>query len=170
MLFNKKIDKNNYHLLLLIRVIIIETTCMIINKAKDIFRKYIREKGLRNTRQRELILDAFFSADKHITVEGLFNIVKMKNPEIGYATVHRNLSLLCECDLADEIKIGTQKARYEPKFGQKHHDHLICVKCGRFIEVNDKKIEKLQEKLAEANDFIPVRHKLEIYGICKQCK
>lgn len=143
---------------------------MITNKAKNIFRKYIQEKGLRNTRQREEIVDVFFSADKHITVEELFNLMKKTIPEIGYATVHRNLSLLCESGLADEIKIGKQKARYEPKFGHEHHDHLICIKCGRFIEVNDTKIESLQDKLAEANDFIPVRHKLEIYGICKKCK
>jgi Fur family ferric uptake transcriptional regulator len=96
--------------------------------------------------------------------------MKKTVPEIGYATVHRNLSLLCACGLADEIKIGKQKARYEPKFGHEHHDHLICTKCGRFIEVNDPKIESLQEKLAEANDFLPVRHKLEIYGTCKKCK
>ncbi len=143
---------------------------MTTNKAKDIFRDYLREKGLRNTRQRDVILDSFFSADRHITVEELFNIVRADNPEIGYATVHRNLSLLCECGLADEIKIGTKKARYEPKFGRKHHDHLICIKCGRFIEVNDSKIERLQDRLAEANGFVPVRHKLEIYGYCKECK
>ncbi len=154
----------------MIRIIIITMTFMITNKAKDIFRNYLREKGLRNTRQREVILDAFFSADKHITVEELFNVIKVKNPEIGYATVHRNVSLLCECGLAEEIKIGKQKARYEPKFGQEHHDHLICLKCGRFIEVNDNKIEKMQDRLAQANDFIPVRHKLEIYGTCKECK
>jgi Fur family ferric uptake transcriptional regulator len=143
---------------------------MIRSNARDIFRNYIREKGLRNTRQREEIVDAFFSSEKHITVEELFAAIRMKNPSIGYATVHRNLSLLCECDLAEEIKIGNQKTRYEPKFGQKHHDHLICLKCGRFIEVNDNKIEKLQDKLAEANGFIPLRHKLEIYGTCKNCR
>ena len=143
---------------------------MILNNAKDIFRNYIKEKGLRNTRQREEILDAFFSAEKHITVEKLFSEIRTKNPDIGYATVHRNLVLLRECGLAEEIKIGKQKARYEIKFGQKHHDHLICLKCGRFIEVNDSKIERLQDKLAAVNDFIPVRHKLEIYGICKECR
>jgi Fur family ferric uptake transcriptional regulator len=142
----------------------------ILNKAKETFRNYILEKGLRNSRQREAILDVFFSAEKHITVEELFNMMKKTVPEIGYATVHRNLSLLCECGLADEIKIGKQKARYEPKFGHEHHDHLICIKCGKFIEVNDTKIESLQDKLAAANDFIPVRHKLEIYGICNKCK
>lgn len=135
-----------------------------------IFRNYIKEKGLRNTRQREKILEAFLSAEKHITAEQLFAALREKNPDIGFATVHRNMVLLCECGLADEIKIGKQQTRYEPKFGQKHHDHLICLRCGKFIEVNDRKLEKLQDKLAEANGFLPVRHKLEIYGICRECK
>lgn len=135
-----------------------------------IFRNYIKEKGLRNTRQREKILEAFLSAEKHITAEQLFSALREKNPDIGFATVHRNMVLLCECGLADEIKIGKQQTRYEPKFGQKHHDHLICLRCGKFIEVNDRKLEKLQDKLAEANGFLPVRHKLEIYGICRECK
>jgi Fur family ferric uptake transcriptional regulator len=140
------------------------------SSASDIFVNYIREKGLRNTKQREMILDSFLHANKHITVEELFDAVKKKNPDIGYATVHRNLKLMCECEIADEIKIGTSKAKFEPKFGHEHHDHLICMKCGRFIEVNDNRIEKLQDKLAEANDFIPQRHKLEIYGLCKKCR
>lgn len=140
------------------------------NKAKEIFSSYIKDKGLRNTMQRQKILSTFLSAKRHITVEELFNIVKKKNPEIGYATVHRNLKLMCECGIAEEIKIGTNKARFEQKYGHEHHDHLICLKCGSFIEVNDDRIEKLQDKLAEVNDFIPQRHKLEIYGFCKKCR
>jgi Fur family transcriptional regulator, ferric uptake regulator len=140
------------------------------SKAKDIFRDYIQEKGLRNTQQREIILDEFISADRHITVEELFNVIKDKHPEIGYATVHRNLTLLRESGIAEEMKIGNQKARFEPKVEREHHDHLICLKCGRFIEVQDAKLEKLQEKLAEQNDFRPVRHKLEIYGYCRECR
>lgn len=139
-------------------------------KAKEIFRTSLREKGLRNTRQREIILDAFLSADRHITAEELFTTIKTRNPEIGYATVHRNLGLFHECGLADEIKIGKEKTRYEQRLGYGHHDHLICLTCGRFIEVNDEKIERLQDKLAEANDFLPLRHKLEIYGTCRRCR
>ena len=137
---------------------------------KETFVRYIEEKGMRHTKQREAIVDAFFSAGRHITAEELFNAVKGKNPEIGYATVQRNLNLLCESGLTEEIKIGKQKTRYEQKYGSRHHDHLICIKCGRLIEVNDEKIEKLQDKLAKANDFIPIKHKLEIYGICGDCK
>ena len=136
----------------------------------DIFSGYLKKKGLRNTKQRGEILDAFLLSDRHITVDDLYNILKKKDPEIGYATVHRNLKLMCECGLADEIKIGTKKTRYEQKYGHEHHDHLICLKCGRFIEVNDDRIERLQNKLAEANDFTPQRHKLEIYGLCKKCR
>ena len=143
---------------------------MIIDEAIDTFRTHIKEKGLRNTRQREEILRAFLSAGKHITVDDLYAIVKKKDPEIGYATVHRNLRVMCECGLADEIKIGKKKTRYEQKYGHTHHDHLICLKCGEFTEVNDNKIEKLQDKLAEANAFMPLRHKLEIYGLCKKCR
>ncbi len=138
--------------------------------AKDIFLSNIRKKGLRNTKQREEILEAFLSADGHITIDDLYATVKKRDPEIGYATVHRNLKLMCESGLADEIKIGNKKARYEQKYGHEHHDHLICLKCGRFIEVNDERIERLQDKLAEANDFKPMRHKMEIYGLCKKCR
>jgi Fur family ferric uptake transcriptional regulator len=143
---------------------------MIIDEARDTFRTYIRKKGLRNTRQREEILRTFLSAGKHITIDDLYAILKKKSPEIGYATVHRNLKLMCECGLADEIKVGNKKARYEQKYGHAHHDHLICLKCGQFIEVKDEKIERLQEKLAESHDFVPQRHKLEIYGLCRKCK
>lgn len=143
---------------------------VIMNKAKDIFERYIKEKGLRHTRQRQAILDTFLAADKHITVEELFNLVRRTEPDIGYATVDRNLKLMSACGLADEIKIGKQKTRYEQKIGQEHHDHLICLKCERFIEVRDERIEKLQDKLAEANDFLPQKHKLEIYGLCKKCR
>lgn len=140
------------------------------NQEREIFVNYLKEKGLRHTRQREEILATFLAANRHITVEELYNVVTKKDPDIGYATVHRNLNLLRECGLADEIKIGKERTRFEPAFGHGHHDHLICLKCGRFIEVHDERIEKLQEKLAEANEFSPQRHKLEIYGTCKKCK
>lgn len=155
----------------MIRIIITDMARIAqVEEVRQIFRNFIKKKGLRNTRQREEILDALFSSDRHITVDDLYAVVKKKDPAIGYATVHRNLKLMCECGLADEIKIGNQKARFEQKVGQEHHDHLICMRCGRFIEVNDERIERLQEKLAEANEFLSIRHKLEIYGLCKKCR
>lgn len=139
-------------------------------KAKENFLACLKQKGLRSTKQREIILDTFLSADRHITAEELHGMLQKKSPEIGYATVHRNLKLMCECELAEEIKIGGKKARYEQKYGHEHHDHLICTKCSRFIEVKDERIERLQDELAKANGFKPQRHKLEIYGLCRKCR
>ena len=139
-------------------------------EARDIFIGCLKERGLRYTSQREAILEAFLTSKNHITVEDLYTTLRKKNPNIGYATVHRNLKFLAECGIADEIKIGNNRARFEQHYGQEHHDHLICLKCGTFIEVHDKKIEMLQNKLAAANDFIPQRHKLEIYGTCGKCR
>ena len=141
-----------------------------LGRARETLRGFLVKKGLRNSRQRDIILDAFLSAAKHITVDELLSIIRTRNPEIGYATVHRNLRLMCESGIADEIKIGREKTRYELKLDQDHHDHLICVKCGNFTEVNDEKIEVLQDRLARAKEFVPLRHKLEIYGLCKKCK
>jgi Fur family ferric uptake transcriptional regulator len=140
------------------------------NSAKAVFREYLKEKQLRNTSQRDAVLNALFSTNRHVTAEELFSAIKKKDRGIGLATVHRNLNLLRDCGLAEELKIGNQQAKFEPKLGHEHHDHLICTKCGKLIEVKDARIEKLQDKLAEANDFKPVRHKLEIYGSCKMCR
>ncbi len=166
----KNVDKIISDRVLLKIIINSNNKFMIADKAKEMLRNYVQSKGLRNTSQREAILDTFLSAEKHITVDELLVKVRETNPDIGFATVHRNLRLMCECGLADEIKIGKQKTRYELKLGHEHHDHLICVKCGRFIEVHDDKIEKLQDKLAAANGFLPLRHKLEIYGLCGKCR
>ena len=138
-------------------------------RAREIFAIHIRDKGLRQTRQRDAIIEAFLSAGRHITASELHEHISRQHPEIGFATVQRNLNLFCESGIAEEIKIGRQKTRYEQKIGHEHHDHLICTKCGTFIEVSDPKIEKLQEKLAAANGFRPLRHKLEIYGLCRKC-
>ena len=81
-------------------------------KAKDFFLTFLKDRGLRSTAQRKDIVDAFFSSGRHITVDELYAALKKKNPHIGYATVHRNLKLLCECGLADEIKVGSNKTRY----------------------------------------------------------
>jgi Fur family ferric uptake transcriptional regulator len=142
---------------------------MIKKEARKRFFDYIKKQGLRNTRQREEILEVFLSSGGHITADEIFEKVKARDSSIGYATIHRNLALLLDSGLAEEIKIGKGKTRYEQMHMRQHHDHLICLKCGKFIEVRDENIERLQEKLAEENDFKPVRHKLEIYGYCKKC-
>ncbi|MBU0606176.1 MAG: transcriptional repressor [Candidatus Omnitrophica bacterium] len=135
----------------------------------DILEKHIREKGLRYTPQREEILKIFLSVERHLSVDELHKIVKKKNPNIGYVTVYRTMKLFSEAGLCNVVDFGDGIIRYEHQYGHEHHDHLVCVKCGNYTEAVKPKIEALQERLAKENRFIPLRHKLQIFGICSKC-
>ena len=140
------------------------------SKELGIFIDYLRKKDLKLTEQRKEILNVFLKTERHLSVEDLYNIAKRKDPNIGQATVFRTLKLLQEADIAKEVDLGDGKVRYEHKYGHEHHDHLICIRCGRFIEAVDSKIEKLQDDLCKRHGFLPQRHKMEIFGICSKCK
>ena len=138
-------------------------------KEIEALEKFIREKGLRYTPQREEILNIFLSVEKHLSIDDLYRIVKKKNPDMGYTTVYRTMKLLEEAGLCSEIDFGDGISRFEHRYGHEHHDHLICVKCGGYTEVIKPRIERLQEKLAKEKQFTPLRHKLQIFGICGKC-
>ena len=138
-------------------------------KEIEILEKFIREKGLRYTPQREEILKVFLSVEKHLSADELHKIVKKKNPDIGYVTVYRTMKLLEESGLCSEVDFGDGISRFEHRYGHGHHDHLICVKCGNYTEVIKPKIEELQERLAREKHFTPIRHKLQIFGVCNKC-
>ncbi len=137
---------------------------------KDVFSQYLRNKGIRQSKQREHILGVFLKIEKHLTTAELYAIVRKKYPNIGYATVYRAMRTICEAGLAEKIDFGDGATRYEHKYGHEHHDHLICLKCSRFIEARKPEVEKLQEKMAKEHRFTPIRHKMQIFGICKKCK
>ena len=138
-------------------------------KEFQIFNEFITGKRLRHTAQREKIMDIFLSTGMHLSCEQLYELVKKKYPGIGYTTVYRTMKLLCESGLCEEIDIGDGVVRFEHKYGRLHHDHLVCTKCGKLIEVNNPEIERLQEAMAKKNKFVPTAHKLEIFGICREC-
>lgn len=137
---------------------------------QQIFNDFVRGKGLKQSDQRQEILMAFLKIEKHLTADELYRLVKKKNPKIGFATIYRTLKLLCESGLCRELKLEDGSVRYEHLYGHDHHDHLICVKCGKFIEVVDSEIEKLQERLAKKECFTLQGHKLLMYGICRECR
>lgn len=140
------------------------------DKPYEVFSKYLRSKGLKLTHQRGEILKVFLRTEKHMTTEGLYDIVRKKSPQIGHATVFRTLKLMCEAGLARRVGLGDKVAKFEHKLGHPHHDHLLCNICGKCIEAADEQIEKLQIKLARRFSFTPTSHKMEIYGVCKDCK
>ncbi|MBI3815538.1 MAG: transcriptional repressor [Nitrospinae bacterium] len=138
-------------------------------KAKDIFEKYISDKKLKFTSQRNFILETFLKEEGHISTEELYKKVSQKYPSIGLATVYRTLKLLSECGLAHERQFGDGQTRYEHSYEHVHHDHLICTRCGKIVEFGNADIEKLQNDVARKNKFKIYAHKLELYGLCHEC-
>ena len=137
---------------------------------KQIFRQFISSKGLKTTRQRDVILDAFLSSDRHMSIEDLYLKLRVKNPRIGYATVYRTLKLFAESGIAREIQFGDGQTRYEHVAEGEHHDHLVCTRCGAIIEFENETIERLQDEVANSYGFIIETHKLELYGTCAKCR
>lgn len=129
---------------------------------------YLKEKGLKQTRQREVIASTFFKTDKHIGIEELLEKVKNIEPSIGYVTVYRTLLLLKECGLAHQRNFGDGQSLFEN--AGEHHDHMICIKCGKIVEFEDDRIEALQEEVAKNYHFKIVSHRHEIYGACSFCQ
>ncbi|MBI5655816.1 MAG: transcriptional repressor [Geobacter sp.] len=137
---------------------------------KKAFRDFITQKGLKSTRQRDVILDCFLASARHISIEELYLKLRAKNPNIGYATVYRTLKLFAESGIAREIQFGDGQTRYEHATEGEHHDHLVCTRCGKIIEFENETIEKLQEEVAKSHGFLIENHKLELYGVCSLCK
>lgn len=140
--------------------------------AHDVLRDYLAANGLKSTRQREAIFEIFRSLPGHVSVEDLYQRVREKHPEIGYATVYRTLKLLKKCGLAEEHHFADGYARYESfNVGEsEHHDHLICVQCGHITEFENDEIERLQEQVAASLGFTVTEHKMELYGVCREFK
>jgi Fur family ferric uptake transcriptional regulator len=134
-----------------------------------VFENYLKYVGLRMTRQRESILKEFLKIESHISAEEFYSLLKNKNSAIGQATVFRTLKLLVEAGIAASVEFSNKTLRYEHRYNHIHHDHLICIKCGKITEAVDPEIEKLQEKLAQRHDLKPVSHVLQIFGICGNC-
>lgn len=128
------------------------------------------KRRLRSTDQRKLIVETFFQATHHISIEELLAHVREQDPRVGYATVYRTLKLLTECGIAFERKFGDGLTRYELADEASHHDHLICLDCGKIIEFEEPKIEELQERIAARYRFALKSHKHEMYGTCAECQ
>ncbi len=127
-------------------------------------------KGLRSTDQRKLIVETFFRADNHVSIEELLAQVRLKDRRVGYATVYRTLKLLAECGVANERRFGDGLTRYELADDTTHHDHLICVDCGDIVEFEEPAVEELQEAVARRYGFQLRSHKHELYGVCPRCQ
>lgn len=133
-------------------------------------KKIVKQKGLKYTEQREIVLIILMNAEDHLSAEEIYNEIKIKyeNSNVGIATVYRALSFLEEVNLITSITFGSDGKKYESN-AKAHHDHLICTSCGTIVEFVDDEIEKRQDKIAKKNKFKITSHSMQLYGTCSEC-
>jgi Fur family ferric uptake transcriptional regulator len=132
----------------------------------------IRRKGLKHSRQREVIAQAFFDMGGHVPVDALVVRVREQDPRVSVATVYRTMKLLAECGLAVQRRFGDGQTRYEPAT-RRHgdaHDHLICTVCGAIVEFESERIAALQLRVARRHGFEIDHRRVELYGRCAACR
>ncbi|MEM9173598.1 MAG: transcriptional repressor [Myxococcota bacterium] len=129
---------------------------------------YLEKNHLKQTKQRELILQTFLEANRHVTSEDLYQAVRRDHANIGYTTVYRTMKLLVEAGLATERHFDDGITRYEIE--HEHHDHLVCIKCGKIQEFECEEIEDRQNEVAVEYGFEVLRHRHELYGHCAACR
>jgi Fur family ferric uptake transcriptional regulator len=130
----------------------------------------IKQAGLKVTLPRVKILDALESSDKrHLSAEDVYRMLLQKGEEIGLATVYRVLTQFESAGLVCRHNFEGGQSVFELNRGG-HHDHLVCVRCGKVVEFMDETIEECQRAIARQKGFVLEDHSLVIYGLCSDCQ
>ncbi|MEE9219472.1 MAG: transcriptional repressor [Acidobacteriota bacterium] len=134
------------------------------------FNDYLGQHKLRRTQERNRILREIFSIHDHFDVETLLFRLRKKGQLVSRATIYRTLKHLLDSKLVRQVDLGRNRAYYEHALGRQHHEHLVCIACGKVIEFSTMTMEKLRDLVCEEFNFTPVRHSYQILGYCESCQ
>ena len=126
----------------------------------------LKSAGLKATLPRLRIINLFETSKlRHMTAEDVYRLLQAEGLDIGLATVYRVLTQFEQAGLLTRHHFESGKAVYELNEG-KHHDHLVCLQCGRVEEFYDAEIEKRQQRIARERGFLISEHALYLYADC----
>jgi len=130
----------------------------------------LKNIGLKATTPRLRILDIFQHAEvRHMTAEDVYRHLLAEDIDIGLATVYRVLTQFEQAGLLTRQHFESGKSTFELNEGR-HHDHLVCLQCGKVEEFTDPDIEKRQAKIAKERGFALAGHSLQLYGDCTKAE
>ncbi len=117
-----------------------------------------------------MLLEAISSFSGHFDIEKLYDKLHRNKEAISLATIYRTLPHLINSGLIQEVMRCQDRPQYEKNSGYPHHDHLVCIGCGRIFEFKDNEIENLQNRVCKRFRFSPTEHRLGIRGYCERCQ
>jgi len=122
------------------------------------------------TAERRILLREIHTIPSHFTAQELISRMKRKRKKVSRATIYRTLELFQQEGLIEKVELGGENSRYECISHRPHHDHLICVNCGKVIEIQSPVLEEHKEKVCRSHHFLPRSHTLQILGYCRSCR
>jgi len=137
-------------------------------RATDKFEDFVRLHRGRLTPQRKFIVREFLELNGHYGINELHDHLRKKGRKINPSTIFRTLKLLVQAGIAMERQFANGNTKYDVNVA--HHDHLICLYCGRIVEFDSPKLENLQMRIVRNHGFEMEYHKHEIYGSCLECR
>lgn len=137
---------------------------------KEEFINICKEHGLNYSDRRLLVLEAFLGTSEHLTVQALQEQLETKGYHLDGDFIGETLDLLCRYGYAYKKEFEGQEVQYEHRHVGWHHDHLICADCGKIQEFHNPEMEALQREIALSRNFTLLHHKMELYGICAECR
>ena len=132
----------------------------------------LREKGVRLTRQRQILLELIDGSGKHLDAEELFRLAQVQDPKLNRVTVYRTLNLLKQGGLVDELDLmhlGGDQHYYETRMKQEHA-HVICLRCGKVEEFFGEPLQRLRRQVEDHFGFNVIIARTEIGGYCSHCQ
>ena len=136
----------------------------------NLLKKVLKKENLRYTQQRQAIWDELCSSEEHRDAEEIYLSLRKNGVNASRATVYRTIDVLVKNKLVRKLDLGDGKALYENKIDATHHDHLICVQCGKIEEFIDDNIEKIQDDIVKSFGYKMIRHIHQLFVLCDECQ
>jgi Fur family transcriptional regulator, ferric uptake regulator len=139
---------------------------------KEQFIKLFKQDRIDRFKDRLAVLEVFLTTEHHVTAQELTVLVKAQGAAaagLELEFVRDTIDLMCKYGFARKNLFDNGTPRYEHHHLGQHHDHMICTKCKRIFEFQNQAMEQLQLQIAAESGFHLLQHKMELYGICRQC-
>lgn len=136
----------------------------------DQLKRVLKKEGLRYTQQRQSVWDELCATNDHRDAEEIYLAIRQSGLNVSRATVYRTIDVLVKNKMVRKLELGDGRARYEHRVNATHHDHLICIQCGKIEEFMDEVIESRQDEIVKKFGYKLVRHIHQLFIICSECE